>query len=156
MFESSPQNETPIPQPINGNQFFYETFPSHIKFNVVSVNCQDTLWNVPTAKNGKEYIEFLEKRFISKYLTNYPEALDWNCDLGETVTKNIPKSFVQETRHSIKKDKMDYLQSRFSGQENISDDYITDDYNTIICDRANRNKVAKYVGANCHLRHIPP
>ena len=26
MFESSLQNETPIPQPINDNQFFFETF----------------------------------------------------------------------------------------------------------------------------------
>ena len=57
----------------------------------------------------------------------------------------------------MKKDKMDYLQSRLLGEENIiSDDYITDDWNAIICDRANRNKVAKYVGANCHLMHIPP
>ena len=87
MFESSLQNETPIPQPINDTKFFYETFPSHIKFNVVSVDCQHTLWNVPTAKNGKEYIEFLEKRFISKYLTNYADTLYWNYDLGETVKK---------------------------------------------------------------------
>ena len=39
MFESSLQSETRIPQPINDSQFFYETFPSHIKFNVVSVDC---------------------------------------------------------------------------------------------------------------------
>ena len=43
MFESSLQNRTPIPQPITDNQFFYETFPSHIKFNVVLVDCQHTL-----------------------------------------------------------------------------------------------------------------
>ena len=157
MLESSLQNETPIPETINDNQFFYETFPSHIKFNVVSVDCQHTLWNVPTAKNGKEYIEFLEKRFMNKYLTNYADTLYWNYDLGETVKKTIPKSAVQETRDTMKKDKMDYLQSRLLGEENIiSDDYITDDWNAIICDRANRNKVAKYVGANCHLMHIPP
>ena len=57
----------------------------------------------------------------------------------------------------MKKDKMDYLQSRLLGEENIiSDDYITDDWNAIICDRVNRNKVAKYVGENCHLMQIPP
>ena len=60
MFESSLQNETHIPQPINDNQFFHETFPSHKTFNVRSVDCQHTLWNVPAAKNGKESIEFLE------------------------------------------------------------------------------------------------
>lgn len=52
------------------------------------------------------------------------------------------------------KDKMDYLQSRLLGEENISDDYITDGWN-VICDRTNQNKVAKYVRANCHLMHIP-
>ena len=112
MLESSLQNETPISETINNNQFFYETFSSHIKFNVASVNCQHTLWNVPIAKNGKEYIEFLEKRFINKYLTNYADTLYWNYDLGETVKKNIPKSAVQEMRDTMKKDKMDYLQSR--------------------------------------------
>ena len=75
MLESSLQNEIPISQPINDNQFFYEASPSHIKSNTVSVDCQHTLWNIPTAKNGKEYIEFLEKRFISKYLTNYADTL---------------------------------------------------------------------------------
>ena len=57
----------------------------------------------------------------------------------------------------MKKDKMDYLQSRLLGEENIiSDDYITDDWNAIICDRANRNKVEKYAGANCHLMNNLP
>ena len=49
---------------------------------------------------------------------------------------------------------MDYLQSRLLGEENISDDYITDGWN-VICDRTNQNKVAKYVRANYHLMHIP-
>ena len=57
----------------------------------------------------------------------------------------------------MKKDKMDYVQSRHLGEENIiSDDYIADDWNGIIWDRVNRNKVAKYVGANCHSMHILP
>ena len=104
----------------------------------------------------KKYVEFLEKRFINKYLTNYAETLYWNYDLG-AVKKTILKSAVQETRDTMKSDKMDYLQGTLLGEENIiSDDYITDDWNTIICDGANRNKVAKYVGANCHLMDIPP
>ena len=58
-----------------------------MKFNVVSVDSQHTLWNVPIAKNGKEYIEFLEKRFINKYLTDYTDTLYCNYGLGETVKK---------------------------------------------------------------------
>ena len=42
---------------------------------------------------------------------------------------------------------MGYLKSRLLREENISDDYITNYWNVIIWDRANRNKVAKYVGA---------
>ena len=53
--------------------------------------------NFPTAKNGEEYIEFLEKRFIRKYLTHYADTFYWNYDLGETVKKTIPKSAVQES-----------------------------------------------------------
>ena len=49
---------------------------------------------------------------------------------------------------------MDYLQSRLLGEENIISDI--DDWNAIICNRANQNKVAKYVGRNCHSMHIPP
>ena len=57
----------------------------------------------------------------------------------------------------MKKGKIDYVPSKHLGQENIiSDDYITDDWNGIIWDRVKRNKVAKYVGANCHSMHIPP
>ena len=69
----------------------------------MSVDCQHTLWNVPTVKNGKEYIEFLEKQFISTYLTNCADTLYWNCDLVETVEKTILKSVVQETRNTAKK-----------------------------------------------------
>ena len=48
------------------NNFFHEKFPTHLKFSVVSVDCQHTLWNVPTVKNGRENIQFLDKRFIKK------------------------------------------------------------------------------------------
>ena len=50
--------ETPIPQPINENQFFYETFPSHIKFNVMSVDCQHTLWKVLLQKMATNTLNF--------------------------------------------------------------------------------------------------
>ena len=90
MFESSLQNETPILQPIIDNQFFFETFSSHMKFNVVSVDCQHTLWNVPTAKNDN-------------YFTNYGQTLYWNYDLRETVKKAIPKSDVQKMCDTMKK-----------------------------------------------------
>ena len=103
-------NKTEIPLQISSTQFnfFHEKFPHHIKFNVVSVDCQQSLWNKPAAKNGREYIQFLEKRFIKKYL-NYGDTLYWNYDLGETVKKFIPKSVVHEIRDSKKKDKKDFL-----------------------------------------------
>ena len=81
-----------------------------------------------TAKNGNEYIEFLEKQFTTEYLTNHADTLYWNYDLGETVKKNHSKVCCSGNMRYHKKDKMDYLQSRLLVEENvISDDYITDD-----------------------------
>ena len=65
----NPALENKTLQPDTGEQFFHEKFPAHLKFSVVSVDCQHTIWNVPTAQNGREYIEFIDKRFIKKYLS---------------------------------------------------------------------------------------
>ena len=48
-----------------------------------------------------------------------------------------------------KKEQMEFLQSRFLEKVNIrSDTYVAEDWSTIICDRKNRNQIAKYVGDN--------
>ena len=62
----NPALENKTLQPDTGEQFSHEKFPAHLKFSVVSVDCQHTIWNVPIAKNGREYIEFLDERFIKK------------------------------------------------------------------------------------------
>ena len=49
-----------LPQHSTKTQFFQEKFPAHIKFDAVSVDSQHSLWNSPAAKNGKEYISFIE------------------------------------------------------------------------------------------------
>ena len=126
-----------------------------MKFSVVSVDCQHALWNVPTAKNGREYIEFLDKRFIKKYLS-YADNVSWNCDLGGTIRKYVPKSATQEKRDHTKKELKDFLQSRLLGEVNIiSDTYVAEDWSTIICDRKNRNQIAKYVGGNFSFLKLP-
>ena len=125
-----------------------------MKFSVVSVDCQFTLCNIPTAKNGREYIEFLDKRFI-KYLS-YADTVYWNYDLGDTIKKYVPKSATQEKRDHTKKEQMDFLQSRLLGEVNIiSDTYVAEDWSTIICDRKNRNQIAKYVGGNFSFLKLP-
>ena len=85
-------------------EYFREKFPVQLKFSVVSVDCQHTLWNVPTAKNGKEFIEFLDKRFIKKYLS-YADTVYWNYDLGNTTKKYVPISATQVKRDHTKKSK---------------------------------------------------
>ena len=55
-------------------QFNHGKFPAHIKFDVVSVGSQH--WNSPIAKNGKEYIHFIEKRFIKNI---YKRAMLIHC-----------------------------------------------------------------------------
>ena len=88
----------------------------------MSVDSQHSLWNSPTAKNGKQYINFIEKWFIQKYLQTYADTLYWNYDLGDTVKKFVPKSVVYEIRDSVKKEKMDFLQGRLLGEVNLISD----------------------------------
>ena len=52
MQQKNPSFENKKLQPDTGEQFFHENFPGQLKFSVASVDCQHTLWNVPTAKNG--------------------------------------------------------------------------------------------------------
>ena len=47
---SDPALENKMLQPDTGEKNFHEKFPTHLKFIVVSVDCQHTLWNVPSAK----------------------------------------------------------------------------------------------------------
>ena len=98
----NPPLENKTLQPDTGEQLFHEKFPAHLKFSVASVDCQHTIWNVPTAKNSREYIEFLDKRFIKKYLT-YADTVYWNYYLGDTIKKYVPKSATQEKCDHTKK-----------------------------------------------------
>ena len=44
------------------NNFFHAKFSAHLKFNIVSIDHQHTLWNIPEDKNGREYMQFSDKR----------------------------------------------------------------------------------------------
>ena len=51
---------------------------------------------------------------------------------------------------------MDFLQSQLLGGINIiSNTYVAEDWSTIICDRKNRNQIAKYVGGNFSSLKLP-
>ena len=101
----------------------------------MSVDSQHTLLNSPTVKNGKDYINFIAKRFIQNYSHAYADALYWNYDLGDTVKKFVPKSVVHEIRDSVKEEKMDFLQGRLLEVNLMSDTHIVEDCNGIICDQ---------------------
>ena len=151
----NPALENKTLQPDTGEQFFHEKFPAHLKFSVLSVYCQHTSWNFPTAKNGREYIEFLDKGFIKKYLS-YADTAYWNYNLGDTVKKYVPRSATLEKRDHTKKEQIDFLQSRLLGEANIiSDTYVAEDWSTIICDRKNKNQIAKYDGGNFSFLKLP-
>ena len=52
---------------------------------------------------------------------------------------------------------MDFLQGRLLGEVNlIRDTHIVEDWNEIICNRNNRNKMAKYVGTSCESMNFQP
>ena len=79
-----------------------------------------------------------------------------NYDLGDTIKKYVPKSATQEKGEHAKKDQTDFLQSRLLGEVNIiSDTYVAEDWSTLICDRKNRNEIAKYVGGNFSFLKLP-
>ena len=59
--ENSMEIQKQLPQHTAETQFFHEKLPAHVKFNVVSVDSQHSLLNSPISKNGKEYINFIEK-----------------------------------------------------------------------------------------------
>ena len=84
------------------------------------------------------------------------DTVYWNYDLGDTIKKYVPKSATQEKRDHTKKEQMDFLQSRLLGEvNNISNTYVAEDWSTIICDRKNRNQIAKYVGGNFSYLKLP-
>ena len=79
-----------------------------------------------------------------------------NYDLGDTIKIYVPKSATHEKREHTKKDQTDFLQSRLLGEVNIiSDTYVAEDWSTLICDRKNRNEIAKYVGGNFSFLKLP-
>ena len=133
------------------NNFFMKNFLAHLKFSVVSVDCQDTLWNIPAANHGRKYIESLDKRFIKTYLS-YADTAYWNYDLGDTINKYVPKSATQEKRDHGKKEQIDFLQSRLLGEVIIiSDTYVVEDWSTITCDTKTETKLQNMLEAIFHF-----
>ena len=93
------------------------------------------------AKNGREYIQFLEKRFIKKSLS-HADTVHWNYDLCDTIKKYVLKSATQEKRDITKKEQMDFLQSRLLGEVNtISHTYVAESWSTILCGTKNSNQI---------------
>ena len=102
-----------------------------------------------------DYIQFLDKRFIKKYLI-YADSVCWHYDLGDTIKKYVSKSATQRKCDIAKKSKQIFFKVDLLGEVNIvSDTYVTKDCNTIICERKNRNQIAKYVGGNFSLLKLP-
>ena len=53
-------------------------------------------------------------------------------------------------KYLLKRKRNDFLQGRLLEEVNLtSDTHIVEDWNEVIGDRNNHNKVAKYVGASC-------
>ena len=76
--------------------------------------------------------------------------------LETPIEKYVPKCATQEKRDVTKKEQMDFLQSPLLGEVNIiGETFTTEDWGTIICDRENRNQIAKYVGGNFLSLKLP-
>ena len=126
------------------------TFPSSVVFNIASIDAQHTLWEVPDALSGKEYISFLGRRHWDYYFkTLNVTTLYWNYDLHSIINKHIPKH-QEQARQSSAKLSTEFSTNRLLGESRniISDTHLTTEWSYVTNDRDARNTVAKYVGGN--------
>ena len=126
------------------------TFPSSVVFNIASVDAQHTVWEVPDALSGKEYISLLGRRHWDYYFkTLNVTTLYWNYDLHSIINKYIPKHQEQARRSSAKLS-TEFSTNRLLGKSRdiISDTHLTTEWSYVTNDRDARNTVAKYVGGN--------
>ena len=72
--------------------FVHDKFPDNISFDVVSVDAQHTLWQVPSVKTGKEYVKLLGKRHWDTYYQKLcVDTLYWNYLLKDLIQKKCTK-----------------------------------------------------------------
>ena len=107
-----------------GVQYFHEKFLAHLKFIVVSVDCQHTLWN---GKEWQRVLSILRQKGYKNFLS-YADTIYWKYDLADTIKKYIPKSATKEKLDITKKEQIDFFQSSLSGEVNITrDTYVAED-----------------------------
>ena len=83
-----------------------------MKFIVVSVDCQHTLWN---GKEWQRVLSILRQKGYKNFLS-YADTIYWKYDLADTIKKYIPKSATKEKLDITKKEQIDFFQSSLSGE----------------------------------------
>ena len=132
-----------------GCNFLHSTFPHHISFSVATVDAQHTLWDTPTASNGKDYISFLFKRHWSYYFNVVKSNIVyWSYDLKSAVDSMVPKTQEQQRRGKGEKQQIDELcADRLMGtKEIITNNHVISDWKFVQHNRRARNLVAVGVG----------
>ena len=72
-------------------------FLSDVIFQTASIDARYTLWEVPDASNGKEYISFLGRKHWEYYFkTLNVSTVYWNYDLYSVIKQQIPKHQERE------------------------------------------------------------
>ena len=108
------------------------------------------------SKNSREYIQFLDKRFIKKYL-RYADTIYWNYDLGDTIKKYVsvtsqrkngaPSKLVRRSEYYKGKTVIVNGEAVMNGKHALSQLYQNKNNNTRINALDMQNKYCEREGA---------
>ena len=97
----------------NDYKFTFDHLPNDIHFHTVAIDSQHLLWIDPHVSNGIQYIKFLSKYTVTKYLDQLNAVtLYMNFDLPSVVSNSVPKSNTQKQRDKNTTTKTEYSTTR--------------------------------------------
>ena len=156
--ECDANNVTTNTTTLNDYKFTSDHLPNDIHFHTVAIDSQHLPWIDPHVSNGIQYIKFLSKYTVTKYLDQLNAAtLYINFDLSSDVSNSVPKSNTQKHRYKNTTTKTEYSTTRLlCKNKKISDHEIIQCWDDVIADRKIRNQLARYIGYNFHHSHLKP
>ena len=120
----------------------------------MSIDAQHTLWQIPSVKSGKEYLEFLGKRHWDFYFKKPgTQTVYWNYDLKSLIERHVPKASERLYRDLKSRNYQDISEYRLLGEDKsiISDSILITDWKLVITSRDFRSEITNYVGGNANL-----
>ena len=138
MLERNECDDSNVATTHNDYKFTFDHLPNDIHFYTFAIESQHLLWIDPHVSNGIEYIKFLSKYTVTKYLDKLVAAtLYMNFDLPSVVLNSEPKSSTQKQRDENTTTKTKYTITRLlcENKKAISDNEIIQCWDDFTADR---------------------